>query len=194
MATLTRDEAAQILRNLGWRIRTTADHDQAVRHFQAGWNLGTALEVDGHAGPKTTAALLLSEGRRRAHQGTASAHFSFTEVQCRCGGRYASCPRVWQQRAAFVMMEGYRARSERPLTVVSGCRCPSHNKLVGGSPTSRHLAGLACDVRPSFSPDTVKSWKVATHIGYGSETHKVVHIDYGAGHTVGAPAVYIDGR
>jgi hypothetical protein len=191
---LSQDDATTILTALGWRIRTTGEYNRAVTNFQAGWNLGTALQVDGHNGPKTSAALLLSEGRRRAGQGTASAHFSFTEVRCRCGGKYDSCWRIWQKRRAFVMMEGYRARSGKPLTVVSGCRCPAHNAAVGGSPTSRHPQGLACDVYPSFSPSTVKSWKVATHIGYGSQTHKVVHIDYGDAHTVNDPAVYVDGR
>ena len=192
--TLTHDEAASILRRLGWRIRNDADFEPAVRNFQAGWNLGTALAVDGHAGPKTSAALAKSDKLNHAGKPDASAHFSFAEVACRCDGKYPSCPRVWQKRVAFQMMEHYREHSGKPLNVVSGCRCPAHNKNVGGSPTSRHPLGLACDVYPSFSWTTVRRWRVATHIGYGKGSGKVVHIDYGAGRTVGAPAVYPDGK
>ena len=69
MATLTRAQATTILRRLGWRVRTTSEFTRCVRHFQAGWNLGTALSVDGSVGAKTSAALLKSEARRKAEPG-----------------------------------------------------------------------------------------------------------------------------
>lgn len=194
MATLTRAQATTILRNLGWRVRSASEYTRCIKNFQAAWNLGPALTVDGNCGPKTSAALLLSESRRRAGKGTASAHFSFLEVRCRCNGKYADCQRIWTKRRTLQMMEQYRAKSAQPLTVVSGCRCPSMNKAVGGSPTSRHLEGLACDVPPRFSVSTVKSWQLATHIGYSPSLNKVVHIDLGDGRTKANPAVYPDGR
>ena len=88
----------------------------------------------------------------------ASKHFSFSEVACHCDGKYASCPRIWQKRSAFRMMERYRSKSGLSLDVISACRCPSRNAAVGGSPTSRHLTGRACDVEAIFSVATVKSW------------------------------------
>jgi uncharacterized protein YcbK (DUF882 family) len=91
------------------------------------------------------------------------------------------------------MMEGYRSKSGEPLDVISACRCPSHNAAVGGSPTSRHLTGRACDVKPRFSVATVKSWRVATHLGYGSSSLKVKHIDNGPRATTTSPLVYING-
>lgn len=191
---LTRTAATSILRALGWRVRTAAEYVEVVKRFQRGWNLGAALTVDGKVGPKTSAALRLSDARRRAGKPTASDHFSFTEVACRCGGKYSSCRRIWHTRSAFQMMEDYRAESGRPLRVVSACRCPAHNKAVGGSATSRHLSGLACDVDPLYSTTTVKGWRVATHIGYGAASRKVKHIDLGAGATRANPAVYVDGR
>jgi hypothetical protein len=194
MANLTRNQATVILRNLGWRVRTTTEYTRCVRNFQAGWNLGTALVVDGNVGARTSSALLLSESRRRAGKPTASAHFSFTEVRCRCGGKYSSCQRIWQKRSAFRMMESYRAKSGRSFVVVSACRCPSHNKAIGGSATSRHLTGRASDVQPYYSTTKVKSWAVATHIGYGSVSKKVKHIDVGAGATRSNPKIYVDGR
>ena len=193
MTTLTKDQATTIMRNLGWRIRTTDEYVAVVKRFQRGWNLGPALKVDGHVGPDTSAALLLSEARRRAGKKTASAHFSFSEVACRCDGKYSSCPRIWQKRSAFRMMERYRSKSGESLDVVSACRCPSRNAAIGGSPTSRHLTGRACDVAPHFSVATVKSWGVATHIGYGSSSRKVKHIDNGPRATVNTPTVYTNG-
>src|SRR6478609_7964525 len=113
MTTLSQTQATTILRALGWRVRTTAEYKRCVINFQNGWNLGPALKADGLVGPATSAALLSSEKRRRAGTGTASAHFSFTEVACRCGGKYSSCQRIWTKRAAFQMMESYRAGSNR---------------------------------------------------------------------------------
>jgi hypothetical protein len=194
MANLTQDQARAILVRLGWRVRSTTEFTRCVKNFQAGWNLGTALAVDGSVGPATSAALLKSESRRKAGQGTASAHFSFIEVQCRCGGKYSSCQRIWQKRKAFQMMEKYRDKSNRSFPVVSGCRCKSHNAAVGGSATSRHVTGLASDTEPRFSTSTVKSWKVATHIGYGSVSKKVKHIDMGSGATLTNPRIYVDGK
>lgn len=193
MATLTRNQATVILRNLGWRVRTTSEFTRCVKNFQAGWNLGAALSVDGSVGAKTSAALLLSEKRRRAGQPTASAHFSFSQVACHCGGKYSSCQRIWHKRAAFQMMEQYRSHAGA-FRVVSACRCPSNNKAIGGSPTSRHLGGLACDVPALYSPTRVKSWKLCTHIGYGSVSKKVKHIDMGKGATKSSPLIYKDGR
>ena len=73
MTVLTQAQATKILRNLGWRVRTTSEYHTVVKHFQRGWNLGPALEVDGVVGPgpDTSAALLLSESRRRAGKKTA---------------------------------------------------------------------------------------------------------------------------
>jgi zinc D-Ala-D-Ala carboxypeptidase len=193
---LTANQGMAILRNLGFRIRTTAEYHAQVRRFQASWNLGTALSVDGVKGPKTDAALLLSESRRRAGKSTASANFSYSEVKCRCGGRYSSCPRIFISRNTLRMMESYRRRAGGgPMTVVSACRCKSHNAAVGGSSTSRHVTGLACDVTPRFSVSTVRSWQIARNIGFGSVSRKVVHIDLGlTGGTLTNPRVYVDGR
>ena len=193
MADLTRAQAKTILYNLGWRVNTNARLTQAIKDFQAGWNLGAALSVDGSLGPKTSAALRLSEARRRAGRTTASANYSFRTVRCRCDGKYASCRRIFQKRKAFQMMEKFRTHAGN-YSVVSACRCPSRNKAIGGSPTSRHVSGLACDVPAVYSVAKVKSWKLATHIGYGSVSKKVKHIDMGAGGSVTSPVVYKDGR
>jgi hypothetical protein len=193
MSDLTREQATRILRRLGWRVRNTSEYTKVVKRFQAGWNLGDKLVVDGKVGPLTSAALRLSESRRRAGKTTASPHFSFSEVACRCGGENADCKRIWTKRRTFRMMEKYRRKSGLSYPVVSGCRCPTENASVGGVSTSFHLKGRACDVQAIFPVSTVKDWHVATHIGFGSSSGHVKHIDIGSGATLTNPDVFVDG-
>jgi hypothetical protein len=174
---LSRTQAAAILKNLGWRVNTSARLTQAIKDFQRGWNLGTALSVDGIVGPKTSAALTLSEARRRKGLGTASAHFSFTEFACKCGGRYAGCRRIWIIRQQVQRLEAYRTKiGNRPVSITSGCRCYSHNRAVGGASNSQHLYGAACDITGP-DKDTVRSWKLFAGIGYSGHTDRTAHVD-----------------
>jgi len=176
-ANLTRDQAITYLRRLGWRIRSTGEYNQAVKNFQRGWNLGAALSVDGIVGPHTSAALRLSEARRAARLGTASAHFSFSEFACKCGGRYSSCQRIWILRTQVRAMEVYRARVGGPVGVVSGCRCVSHNHAVGGASSSQHMYGTACDIGYALHDTTVAALHVFSGIGRSASTHLVRHVD-----------------
>jgi len=195
MANLTRAQAQTILSRLGWRVNTSARLTQGIKDFQAGYGFGTTgLAVDGSLGPKTSAAMRYSESRRAAGKTTCSTHFNFTEFRCHCGGKYASCRRIFIKRGAVAMVERYRSKSGRSLSIISGCRCPSHNKAVGGSSTSRHPQGKAADVPARYSVATVRSWRLATHIGYGSVSRKVNHIDIGTGGSLSSPIVYVDGR
>ncbi len=38
-----------------------------------------------------------------------------------------------------------------PFIINSGYRCEKHNAEVGGSPTSSHMKGIACDIRADNS-------------------------------------------
>lgn len=172
----SRTQAAAILRNLGWRVDTSARLTQAIKDFQRGWNLGPILTVDGLVGPKTSAALALSEARRRQGLGTASAHFSFTEFSCKCGGRYASCRRIWIIRNHIQRLEAYRSRIGRGVSIVSGCRCLGHNRAVGGASNSQHLYGTASDIK-GVDKDTVRSYRLFAGIGYGGRSDVALHVD-----------------
>lgn len=44
------------------------------------------------------------------------------------------------------LLELIRKRARVPIRISSGFRCPPLNKAVGGSPSSRHLFGLAVDI------------------------------------------------
>jgi hypothetical protein len=172
----------QILTNLGWRVNTGARYVQAVRDFQRGWNLGTALVIDGAPGPKTDAALAVSELRRRQGAGTASAHFSFTEFRCKCGGRYTDCRRIWQTRQSIQALEKYRT-AFGATSIISGCRCPGHNRAVGGASSSQHMAGTAADLSGRHSTSRVRSLGAFTGLGYKGSTGLVQHGDTRPGST-----------
>lgn len=44
------------------------------------------------------------------------------------------------------VLEPLREHVQEPVIISSGYRCPKLNKLVGGSPTSQHMKGEACDI------------------------------------------------
>nr|WP_269328856.1 D-Ala-D-Ala carboxypeptidase family metallohydrolase [Kineosporia babensis] len=139
------------------------------------------MKVDAKLGPFTSAALRISEARRRAGLPTASAHFSFTEVRCKCGGRYSTCARIWFQRGAFRELERYRKSLGSGISIISGCRCRGHNRAVGGASQSRHMAGDAAD----FAPVRPVSWFATRNLFRGRGwnkspgTHPVRHGDLG---------------
>lgn len=169
-------DVKRILSLLGWRVDTEARYVQAVKDFQGVWNLGPALTVDGNAGPKTHAALKISEARRKAGRGDISEHFSTHELDCKCLGKYASCRRIWATRRLIQALEKYRTLSG-PFTPISVCRCPRHNATVGGSTNSPHMSGLAADVPAVYSVSRVRALRVFTNIGYNSKGGTVRHVD-----------------
>lgn len=109
----------------------TAD---AVVRFQQGSAFG--LLVDGDAGPDTQRALSFTE----YVGGLASSHFRFREFAC------PHCGYVNVKRQLCSALEVYRADfSPTGMSVLSGTRCPLHNRSVGGAQNSQHLYGAAGD-------------------------------------------------
>lgn len=47
------------------------------------------------------------------------------------------------------VLEPLRKHVQEPVIISSGYRCPQLNKLVGGSSTSQHMTGEACDIHLS---------------------------------------------
>jgi len=45
------------------------------------------------------------------------------------------------------LLELIRARFDAPVTITSGCRCRLHNTAVGGFFRSKHLEGIAADIK-----------------------------------------------
>lgn len=73
-------------------------------------------------------------------------HFALSELDCSCGCSLP--PRILDRlRRLATALEVMRAEIGQPLTVISGYRCASRNRAVGGAPASRHLIGDAADLQ-----------------------------------------------
>lgn len=70
-----------------------------------------------------------------------SKHFKEEEFGCNCCGTTANL-----NRELFPILELVRLKFGKPVIVTSGVRCSTHNKNVGGSKHSQHLAGNAADI------------------------------------------------
>lgn len=162
---------------MGWRVDTPPRFTRAVQNFQRGWCLGSPLVVDGIPGPKTCAALNTSHTNMINNRGTASAHFSFREFACKCGGKHSDCVRIYILASHIRRLEIYRAKIGRPVVVVSGYRCAPHNKAVGGASSSQHMFGTATDISGCWKIFAVNALHLFSGLGYQSSTGNVVHVD-----------------
>lgn len=73
--------------------------------------------------------------------GDLSANFSRAEFacHCRCGASHVSDDLVNS-------LQLLRDSLHEPIKILSGVRCPYHNKRVGGARNSQHLTGNAADI------------------------------------------------
>lgn len=70
-----------------------------------------------------------------------SKNFIESEFKCKhCGDLKLSSELI-------AVLELIRLRFRKPVTITSGYRCPVHNKAIGGSPNSKHLSGIAADIK-----------------------------------------------
>lgn len=70
-----------------------------------------------------------------------SDNFRANEFACKC------CDYTIIDTNLINLLEKLRFHVGKPLKITSGYRCPKHNASVGGAALSRHVAGLAADVR-----------------------------------------------
>ena len=68
-------------------------------------------------------------------------HFTIEEIECRCG-----CG-MRVETDLITSLEMLRLLTGEPLHITSGARCPTYNKKIGGASKSRHLIGIAADMR-----------------------------------------------
>lgn len=103
--------------------------------------------------------------------GSLSEHFREEEFACRCG-----CGEKDVSPDLVLLLEAVREHFNAPIHVLSGRRCESHNRAVGGAKHSQHLLGTAADiVIRGVSPDDVFAYLDPIHRGglgkYSSFTH-----------------------
>lgn len=169
--------AQELLRQLGWD-HVTVDGEmgpvtrQAVANFQTGWDFWH-LVIDGRPGPATLAAM--QESARLG--GRFCLHFTFAEMRCKCGGKRAGCQRIKVAHGLGYRADRYRENVGRPVRVVSGYRCPGHNKAVGGARASRHLLGDAMDVPPVQHYTRTARLGLFTGIGFQGSSGLTRHVD-----------------
>jgi len=101
-------------------------------------------------------------------------NFLYSEFTCKCGCGFNAIQIVFVRRLQMI-----RTLIRRPLTVVSGCRCTKHNRYVGGATKSRHLRGIAVDVKATgLTPKQIAS--IARSLGFGGIGigKTFVHLDF----------------
>lgn len=106
-----------------------------------------------------------------------SDHYTRAEVACKCGCGFDSMD-VETLRVADEAREFEGA----PITPSSGCRCPNHNRNVGGSSKSYHVQARAMDL-PSRNPVALYNYlndKYPNRYGLGLYD-SFVHIDTRSG-------------
>jgi zinc D-Ala-D-Ala carboxypeptidase len=101
--------------------------------------------------------------------GDLSAHFSRYEFRCH------HCGLVEVDHLLVARLELLRAAVGKPLRIVSGYRCPTHNAQVGGAPHSYHLTGAAVDPEAGYC--NVPQAEAAGFRGIGVRNGRVVHLD-----------------
>ena len=83
-----------------------------------------------------------------------SEHFDETEFACK---NCKQLPEHGMDGELIQLLEAIREKTG-PITVVSGYRCPAHNKAVGGARSSQHMLGTAADIQIlGFTPRQVAS-------------------------------------
>lgn len=70
-----------------------------------------------------------------------SLNFNEDEFRCRCG-----CNRVFVNPSLVLALQGLRDIVRAPVKILSGYRCPEHNRAIGGTNKSQHVAGNAADI------------------------------------------------
>ena len=144
-----------------------------------------AKDVDGKYGSNTDKALQSVYNILKYGEG----YFKPSEFKCKCGGKYCTgYPAVVNPQ--LVMNLAYlRKDSNSPITIRSGLRCKTWNKMQSGSALqSRHMSGKAADIYSKVLTNTkaqreklVKRWYTFKKANYSyantSNMGNSVHVD-----------------
>ncbi len=104
-----------------------------------------------------------------------SPHFSVAEFACK------HCGKAPIDKLLLAGLEEIRTRAGHPVHILSGYRCPEHNRRIGGAPGSMHIIGRAADIQVDQLSamqvlEIVKQISVFT--GYGLYVaEQFVHVD-----------------
>lgn len=84
--------------------------------------------------------------------------FTRQEFACKCGKCHLSnYPSV--DAGLLRLLTIVRRHFNQPVIITSGWRCADHNNAVGGAPSSKHLYGIAADIKvKDVDPAVVSAW------------------------------------
>lgn len=107
-------------------------------------------------------------------------NFSEDEIRCKCGCGLAAIDPQFMN-----LLQALRDAYGKPLRIVSGVRCLSHNKAEGGAEHSQHVSdpasGKVCnavDIAVGSGSDRYKLITLATRIFTGIGVAKTfLHVD-----------------
>lgn len=100
-------------------------------------------------------------------------HFTIQELMCPC------CKVLGVRPEFIIFLERVREHYAKPMKITSAFRCEKHNAKIGGSKTSAHMLGLACDVMavtPQARLELIKSGLACGVKGLGI-AKTFVHLD-----------------
>lgn len=115
--------------------------------------------------------------------------FSPSEFRCKCGGKYCHGFPAPVNAQLIKNITYLRKDSDKPISIQSGLRCKTWNKLQSGSATqSRHMSGLAVDIYSAVLTNTkaqreklIQRWysfkKANYAYGNTSNMGRSVHLD-----------------
>ena len=78
-------------------------------------------------------------------------YFKIDEFKCKCG-----CGLNNISEKLLEKLDNAREEAGIPFIINSACRCQKHNTREGGSTSSRHLTGMAVDIRANTSVNRYK--------------------------------------
>lgn len=88
-----------------------------------------------------------------------SEHFTREEFAC-----HDNCGFDTVDGELIQILEDLRTNFNVPVHINDGCRCPTHNKQVGGEPKSQHMVGRAADVTVlGHSPNEVQEYLMSKY-------------------------------
>ena len=137
----------------------------AIKKKQKAWG----LTQDGIAGQKfwKKANGSSSSSSSSSASGGSSVHFKRSEFKCACGGKYCNgYPAGTTSAKLLNILEKLRSYYGKPITITSGQRCKTQNKLVGGISTSTHMKGKAADFYIPGICDTASGRQQVVNIAY----------------------------
>jgi uncharacterized protein YcbK (DUF882 family) len=102
-----------------------------------------------------------------------SEHFTLEEFACSDGSDV-----VLIHPGLIQLLESIRLEIGGPLYINSAYRSHHHNSIIGGAKTSKHLYGLAADVRsPGIHPNQIAIFAEQLNVGGIGHYENFTHLD-----------------